>query len=101
MVEVDRVEILCFGEFVLINGVIYDENNFFGIELIFGGGGVCDSLIIINFFFFVEVVGNLDFMICLDSEVNVNGIIYDINNLSGVEVLMNVSVNGCDFILNV
>lgn len=100
-VEVDRSETLCPGESVLINGVVYDENNPSGTELIPGGGGVCDSLITINLSFFAEAVGNLDLTICPDSEVNINGTIYDINNPSGVEVLANASVNGCDSILNV
>ncbi|MBX2878087.1 MAG: gliding motility-associated C-terminal domain-containing protein, partial [Saprospiraceae bacterium] len=100
-VEVDRSETLCPGGSVMINGVVYDENNPSGTELIPGGGGVCDSLITIDLSFFPEAVGNLDLTICPDSEVNINGTIYDINNPSGVEVLTNASSNGCDSMLNV
>ncbi len=100
-VEVDRSETLCPGESISVNGVIYDENNPSGTELIPGGGGICDSLITIDLSFFPVATGNLDLTICPDSEVNINGTIYDINNPSGVEVLANASVNGCDSILNV
>ena len=100
-VEVDRVETLCPGESITVNGVIYDENNPSGTELIPGGGGICDSLITVDLSFFPVATGNLNLTICPDSEVNINGTIYDINNPSGVETLANASVNGCDSILNV
>lgn len=100
-VEADLIRTLCPGESLSVNGQVYDENNPSGTELIPGGGGICDSLITINLSFFAEAVGNLDLTICPDSEVNINGTIYDINNPSGVEVLANASANGCDSILNV
>lgn len=100
-VEADFTQTLCPGESVVINGQVYDENNPSGSELIPGSPGVCDSLITINLSFFPEAVGSLDLTICPDSEININGTIYDINNSSGVEVLTNASSNGCDSILNV
>lgn len=100
-VEADFVQTLCPGESVVINGQVYDENNPTGTELIPGGGGICDSLITINLSFFPAAVGDLNLTICPDSEVNINGTIYDINNPSGVEVLANASSNGCDSTLNV
>lgn len=100
-VEVDLSSSLCPGESIRVNGQIYDENNPSGTELIPGGGGVCDSLVTIDLSFIPEATGDLLLSICPESEVLINGTIYDINNPSGTEVLIGQSANGCDSMLTV
>lgn len=100
-VEVDLSQTLCPGQSIQVNGQTYDENNPTGTELIPGGGGVCDSLVTIDLSFIPEATGDLLLSICPESEVSINGTIYDINNPSGTEVLIGQSANGCDSILTV
>ena len=100
-VEVDLNQTLCPGQSIQVNGQVYDENNPTGTELIPGGAGVCDSLVTIDLSFIPEATGDLLLSICPESEISINGTIYDMNNPSGTEVLIGQSVNGCDSILNV
>lgn len=135
---------LCQGEFIEINGTIYDENNSVGTEIFQDING-CDSLVDIQIntipteyqvlneviceggcydlngetfcdegVYYQSYVGsfgcegfielnlskhpqqtsNLNFELCENELVEVNGTIYDINNPSGIEVFSDI--NGCD-----
>ncbi|MEZ5041605.1 MAG: gliding motility-associated C-terminal domain-containing protein [Saprospiraceae bacterium] len=100
-VEVAINQTLCPGESLVINGQVYDQNNPIGTETVVGGAGVCDSVFQINLNFFPVASANLAITICPESEVLINGTIYNAGNPSGVEILSGASANGCDSIINV
>ncbi|HMP25174.1 MAG TPA: hypothetical protein PKC76_13625, partial [Saprospiraceae bacterium] len=95
-------ETLCEGESIEVNGVIYNQNNPNGTEILVGADvNGCDSIVNITLNFFPPSVFNLNETLCEGESIEVNGVIYNQNNLSGTEVLISASVNGCDSIVNI
>ncbi len=93
---------ICEGESVNVNGVIYDENTPTGIEIIQGGSMFgCDSIVQISLNFIPHSEFNLSSTICEGSSIVLNGNIYDENTPSGVEIIENGSLLGCDSIIHV
>ena len=91
--EIDST--LCFGEFLEMNGTIFDVDNPMGSVFIDGEATAsCDTLINIMLTFQDDPVQRLDNRLCLDASLSINGTIYDVNNPSGTEIL--TSSNGCD-----
>ena len=94
--------ILCPGENVVINGMVYDENNRSGIETLAGASQYgCDSTLNVNLGFHNPAVGNIQPQICTGSSITINGTVYDQNNTSGIELFSGASQYGCDSTLNV
>ncbi|MEM9919536.1 MAG: gliding motility-associated C-terminal domain-containing protein [Bacteroidota bacterium] len=90
-------ETLCPGEVRVLNGTTYDENNFSGTEIINGGAqNGCDSIVDIILHYPQMVAGNLSTTLCEGSRLEINGTTYDEDNPSGVEVISNGSILGCD-----
>lgn len=88
---------LCPGDQVVVNGVIYDESHPMGIETVPNGSYLgCDSMVSVNLNFLPEATFNLSQTLCTGGSVLVNGMTYSETNPTGVEVLQNQSVNGCD-----
>ncbi|MEM9819567.1 MAG: gliding motility-associated C-terminal domain-containing protein [Bacteroidota bacterium] len=93
---------LCEGDFVEVNGNVYDIDTPMGMET-FPGASIagCDSIVNIDLSFFPSNVVTFDPTICEGSFVEVNGTIYDMNNPSGIEIFVGGSVNGCDSTVDV
>ncbi|TAK43538.1 MAG: T9SS type B sorting domain-containing protein [Saprospiraceae bacterium] len=88
------------GYSVTVNGTLYDENNPTGTELMTASGG-CDSTVTINLVFNPVSTGSETYTGC-DGDgysVAVNGTIYNENNPTGTEVLLNYL--GCDSTVSV
>lgn len=87
---------ICEGEFVEVNGNIYDANNPTGVEVIPGGSPACDSTVTINLTILPAATGSETGTICEGESITVNGTVYDMNNPTGTEVFAGVTANGCD-----
>ncbi len=96
------IETYCSGESITVNGVVYDEDNAMGQEMIPNGSFYgCDSTINVNLTFSDEVVENISGNYCNGQAVTVNGVVYDADNTMGQEMILNGSFYGCDSIINV
>ncbi|MCB0626635.1 MAG: hypothetical protein KDC43_22645, partial [Saprospiraceae bacterium] len=91
-------DILCVGESLIVNGMIYDEANPSGTEMLPAANG-CDSIIIINLTFNQNSSATVAPTLCEGESIVVNGTVYDENNPGGMEVLP--AANGCDSIITI
>lgn len=87
---------ICAGESIIVNGNVYDANNPTGTEVIPGATAACDSTVTINLTVLTPISSNLNTQICSGQSITVNGTVYDENNTTGTEVILNGSANGCD-----
>ncbi len=88
---------LCPGGSIVVNGVLYDALHPTGTETFIGGSYLgCDSMVTINLTFYLPIVVMLDSTLQEGDTLIVNGTVYGENNPSGVEVLINGGLNGCD-----
>ena len=89
---------LCIGTNITIGGQIFDVNNPSDtIDLMNSFG--CDSTLAVDLKFSSQSEGFVDGTFCSDYSVVVNGTTYDINMDSGMELLPNGSVAGCDSLI--
>ncbi len=90
-------EQLCNGESINVGGTIFDSDNPSGeITLTAGGQGGCDSTIVVDLQFSSPSSHQIDGSFCAGASFLVNGTVYDENRPSGVEVISNGNINGCD-----
>ncbi|MEK7257627.1 MAG: hypothetical protein AAB316_22920, partial [Bacteroidota bacterium] len=88
---------LCPGEFLLINGTVYNEGHPSGSEVFPGGSYLgCDSVVNVSLTFFPPAEYNLSQTFCTGGSVTVNGTVYDVTNPTGTEILPGAAANGCD-----
>jgi gliding motility-associated-like protein len=93
---------LCTGQSITVNGMIYDETNPSGIEIIAGGASTgCDSIISVDLSFGGAAVNNLNETLCPGESLTVNGTLYDETMPMGSDTIPGGSVAGCDSIINV
>lgn len=93
---------LCLGTSVIINGVVYDESNSNGLEIIKNGSyNGCDSIIQIALEFSNAVTEDINRTLCRGESILVNGNLYNENKINGIEVIKNGSKAGCDSIIYV
>ena len=86
---------LCEGESLMVNGVLYDEGNPSGVEVLKSGSITgCDSVIVVDLQFQRDTSVVLTRVLCGGEHLVVNGTRYDEGNPSGTEVLQRQS--GCD-----
>ncbi|MEM8523740.1 MAG: gliding motility-associated C-terminal domain-containing protein [Bacteroidota bacterium] len=96
------VQDICGEESFEFNGVIYNADNPSGVELLPGENFAgCDSVIVVDLNVLQVAENEIDREICVDESIEVNGTIYDANNLIGQEVLVGGAANGCDSIINI
>ncbi len=92
----------CPDYFQITGGQRFDINNPSGsIRLKSANPSECDTVLNVRLGFLAPSIGRFDTSLCRGSFVTVNGTVYDATNLSGTEVLRNVSAAGCDSIVNV
>ncbi|MEO7175992.1 MAG: gliding motility-associated C-terminal domain-containing protein [Saprospiraceae bacterium] len=89
---------LCSGDFLVVNGVTYNQSNPTGTQTLIGANG-CDSTINVNLSFYPPATAIYTTSICLGDTIFYNGTAYHQTHPSGIEVL--VSSQGCDSIVNV
>lgn len=93
-------ETICSDGFLDVNGTIYDISLPSGSQQLTGLYG-CDSTLLINLSFFDIDTLQLAPELCFGQSIEVNGTIYDENNIFGTEILDNQAANGCDSIISV
>ena len=89
---------LCFGEFVNINGTIYNGTNNSGTEVFTSING-CDSIINITITELNALTSNFDTTLCNGESVTINGTTYNGTNNNGSEIF--TAISGCDSIVNI
>lgn len=93
---------LCPGDSVVVNGVTYNETNPSGVQSLENeASSGCDSLVIIDLNYYLDEPGAYTETLCSGDSLIINGVTYNEDNPSGVEVLENASFNGCDSTLNI
>lgn len=100
---INRIEAsLCEGEFIAVNGNIYDETNSTGTELLQGASvNGCDSIIEIDLTYLPTPVGQYQTSICEGDSILINGHWYSENRPEGTDTLLMGSIDGCDSLVEV
>ena len=84
---------LCYGDFIAINGNIYNSSNPNGIDTLTTSDG-CDSVIQISITELEEKNDSLNLALCYGESIVINNVTYNADNNNGTEVL--TSSYGCD-----
>ncbi len=93
---------ICSDESITIGTDIYDIDNLSGVSILENAASNgCDSIVNIDLELYSEAVFTLLNEICPGDSIQVGGVSYDENNLTGTSILPNVASNGCDSIVNV
>lgn len=91
--------VFCEGDTLTLLGEAYTQD-FQGLERFIRQGAFgCDSLIEIDIEFESSIMESINENLCEDESLIINNTVYDINNISGTEVLQ--SSSGCDSIINI
>lgn len=91
---------LCTGQAIVVNGQVYDETRPTGIEKLEGAAiSGCDSTVLINLTFGSQSVNELNSSICRTDSLIVNGTVYNVNRLTGQELLAGAAQGGCDSLI--
>jgi gliding motility-associated-like protein len=98
-ITIDRNDILCEDEILVIEGVTFDFTNQ-SDQIILSGTG-CDTTINVDLTFIETAEGNENGIYCPDYSITINGTPYNISNPIGVEPIASGSVAGCDSVLNI
>ena len=88
------------GFSIIVNNVLYDENNPTGTETMTSVSG-CDSVVTIDLFF-ADTIRRIENHHHCEGDgfsISVNNVVYDENNPTGTETM--TSVAGCDSIVEV
>lgn len=101
-VEVDFFTTLCEFDTLLINGIPYHTGHFEDTEVFENGAANgCDSIVNILIDFVPSPFSYFYDTICPSDSVVINGVRYDFDNRSGVEVLQDASYLFCDSLVYV
>jgi len=93
---------LCENDSIQLNGHYYSKSNPQGSDTLKGqAAGGCDSILLVRLQFRPTAQGSLDTVICENHSVVINGMMYDIVNPAGTELLPNASSTGCDSLLSI
>ncbi|NNE13854.1 MAG: hypothetical protein HKN51_02680 [Saprospiraceae bacterium] len=91
---------LCPTESTTIDGVVYDINNPSGMT-VFQSVNSCDSIIEIDLSFYALADTSITDTYCSSDVAIIGGQSFDVNNPNGDIIMPNMSINGCDSIINV
>ena len=90
------------GYSVVVNGVIYNENNPSGTEVIAGGASTgCDLIVTIDLTFNANEISYQSLTLCEGENLIYNGTVYDQGNPTGTEIIIGGASNGCNLITNI
>ena len=96
------VQTICSNDTVWVNNQAYDQYYYLGMEVIEGGGANgCDSTILVDLTVLPAPADTIQQFLCPYETQNVNGTEYDFEHPSGLEILPNASINGCDSLVYV
>jgi gliding motility-associated-like protein len=102
IIEEDITTTICANDSIIVNNISYNQGNPIGTEIFpNGAANGCDSIVNIALNFFTEAIENINSQICMEDVILVNGISYGFSNQSGIEIIENGSVNGCDSIIDI
>ncbi len=89
-------DVLCVGESVMINGVLYDEGNSSGVETLANATpNGCDSTLTISLSFY-EATGELTPTLCSGESLTIEGVVIDEDNPTETILIPNAGLYGCD-----
>ena len=90
----------CPGETITLMGTTLGPDKLIDTILVEDITGLaCDTLNIFQLFYFEETTEDVTGEYCEDEAVEINGVVYEISNPSGVQTLESAAVSGCDSIL--
>ncbi len=93
---------LCAGDSLIINGNIYNAANPSGQEVLSGANALgCDSIVNIDLQFFAEATATIDRELCQGESLTIGNTEFNVDNPSGIAVLPNATLEGCDSVINV
>ena len=93
---------LCTGQFITVNGQVFDENSPSGDVIFFDmAANGCDSIVSVNLSFGDASINDVIQDLCTGEDLLINGILYNESNLIGSDTIFGGSVGGCDSIINV
>jgi len=96
------VQSLCPGDSIVVNGIVYNENNVQGLQILEGASANgCDSLIKVNINYFSEIRTFYRDTLCYLDSLTVNGTVYHNGRTTGVEEFPGQGQNGCDSIVEI
>lgn len=98
-VMLSRTDTLCNGDSVIIQGVVFNNQNTSDQFLLDNGG--CDTMLTVDLTFLDLPEGDVTGTFCLDYSIEVNGTTYDIQNPSGSEIISGGSTLGCDSLVTI
>ncbi len=91
---------LCPGEFIEINGTIYDQDNPTGVEVLEGAAANgCDSTVTVELTFLQESILQYMAALCPMDTLFINGTPYHAGHLEGTEIISGGNWQGCDSII--
>ncbi|MCC6725537.1 MAG: gliding motility-associated C-terminal domain-containing protein, partial [Saprospiraceae bacterium] len=94
--------LLCYGESVSVNGMLFDENNPTGtISLPGRSFNGCDSVLNVSLSFLQESFFSIDSMMQPGEVLEVNGTVYSEQLPTGVEMLVGGNWLGCDSTISI
>jgi len=85
---------ICQGDSIEINGTWVKDEGLYTLQLI--STQQCDSIVELSLFFFPPSESLLDPTLCEGGMIIVNGTVYDENNPTGIEIIEDASIHGCD-----
>lgn len=89
--------VLCPGETITVNGVVYDETNSTGLETLAGAAvNGCDSLVEVSLTFYSQKIDTLRKDLLPNDSLVVDGVVFKQGNTTGLVPYLPGSVNGCD-----
>ncbi len=97
--SVNYSDTLCSGEFIVINGVRFDEKNPSGSERILGQNGQCDTIATIALYYNSPSQNQLLDTLCYGEKISVGQETFDEQRPSGTVILKNSATTGCDSIV--
>ncbi|MFN8318088.1 MAG: gliding motility-associated C-terminal domain-containing protein [Saprospiraceae bacterium] len=93
---------LCIGQSILVNGQVYDETRPSGLEILRQAAiSGCDSTVVINLTFGNQSLNELNVSLCRYDSLIINETVYNVNRITGQELLPGAAQGGCDSLINV
>jgi len=89
---------ICEDDSITYNGVLYNSNNLSGSDTLVSAGG-CDSIVTVTINLLLNSTATVNSTICSGESFTYNGVVYDSNNLNGIDTIQ--SASGCDSIVTI